>query len=205
MNKQSQSMGFGKAEGEVYSLSLAVISLVPRNECQANIIFTLPHFGLCHPQCGQWRRVLASATPRRSAVIEARGQTRTLRCCALSRYTLMGLPLGRHPGRADRRCRRDRHAAERLPERLVAAQECQRGTLPGGAAGHRIAGLPGIGLGPVLVALVTDRVFHDDSALPYAISSVVLPTALMAIWLCWSGLKPYALTSQSLHEQDART
>ena len=68
-----------------------------------------------------------------------------------------------------------------------------------------IAGLLGIGLGPILVALVTDRIFHDDAALPYAISSVVLPTALMAIWLCWSGLKPYALTSQTLREQDVRT
>jgi MFS family permease len=66
-----------------------------------------------------------------------------------------------------------------------------------------IAGLLGIGLGPVAVALVTDRVFHSDAALPYAISTTVAPTALIAIWLCWSGLKPYANTWRSLKAAQA--
>jgi MFS family permease len=57
-----------------------------------------------------------------------------------------------------------------------------------------IAGLLGIGLGPTLVALVSDHFFHGGSELHYAISVTVLPTALVAIWLCWSGLKPFAVT-----------
>ncbi|HEX8601371.1 MAG TPA: MFS transporter [Pseudoduganella sp.] len=57
-----------------------------------------------------------------------------------------------------------------------------------------IAGLLGIGLGPTLVALVTDRIFHDDARLHLAISATVLPTALAAIWLCWSGLRPFEAT-----------
>ena len=61
-----------------------------------------------------------------------------------------------------------------------------------------IAGLLGIGLGPVLVAVVTDRVFHDDTMLPHAVIVAVLPTALIAAWLCWSGLKPYAATYQAI-------
>lgn len=67
-----------------------------------------------------------------------------------------------------------------------------------------IAGLLGIGLGPTLVALVTERVFHDDAALPYAISATVLPTVLLAIWLIGSGLRPYAKTYQGMHLQEAR-
>jgi MFS family permease len=61
-----------------------------------------------------------------------------------------------------------------------------------------IAGLLGIGLGPVLVALVTDRIFHDDAALHYALSATVLPAAMLAIWICWSGLAPYARTRAAL-------
>jgi hypothetical protein len=61
-----------------------------------------------------------------------------------------------------------------------------------------IAGLLGIGLGPTLVAAVTDRVFHRDSALPYSLALVSGPMALMGMWLCWSGLKPYARTQAEL-------
>lgn len=65
-----------------------------------------------------------------------------------------------------------------------------------------IAGLLGIGLGPVLVALVTDRVFHDDAMLPQAVSLTVLPTALLAVWLCWSGLKPYGATYRAMRTSE---
>ncbi len=61
-----------------------------------------------------------------------------------------------------------------------------------------IAGLLGIGLGPVLVALVTDLVFKDDGALHYALSATVLPATLLAIWMIWSGLKPYAKTTAAM-------
>lgn len=66
-----------------------------------------------------------------------------------------------------------------------------------------IAGLLGIGLGPVLVALVTDHVFHDDAMLPQAVSLTVLPTALLAVWLCWSGLKPYGATYRSMRASES--
>jgi MFS family permease len=61
-----------------------------------------------------------------------------------------------------------------------------------------VAGLLGIGLGPTLVAMVSDHVFHSDSALHYAISATVLPTALVAIWLCWSGLRAYETTRKAV-------
>ncbi|MBB3219952.1 spinster family MFS transporter [Pseudoduganella umbonata] len=57
-----------------------------------------------------------------------------------------------------------------------------------------VAGLLGIGLGPTLVALVSDHILRDDGKLHWAISATVLPTALAAIWLCWSGLRPFEAT-----------
>jgi MFS family permease len=41
----------------------------------------------------------------------------------------------------------------------------------------------GLGLGPTLVALVTDKVFHDPRAVGYAMSCVIAPSVLMAILL----------------------
>lgn len=41
----------------------------------------------------------------------------------------------------------------------------------------------GLGLGPTLVALVTDRIFHDSRAVGYAMSSIIAPAVLMAILL----------------------
>jgi MFS family permease len=65
-----------------------------------------------------------------------------------------------------------------------------------------IAGLLGIGLGPTLVALVANHVFLNEAALPQAISSTVLPTALLAIWLVWSGMKPYEQTRMAIARKD---
>jgi MFS family permease len=61
-----------------------------------------------------------------------------------------------------------------------------------------IAGLLGIGFGPTAIALVTDRVFHSDAALPYSLALVGAPMALIGLWLSWSGLKPYARTRAEL-------
>lgn len=61
-----------------------------------------------------------------------------------------------------------------------------------------VAGLLGIGLGPTLVALVSDRISHDGTMLHWAIGATVLPTVLVAIWLCWSGLKPFETTRASV-------
>lgn len=41
----------------------------------------------------------------------------------------------------------------------------------------------GLGLGPTLVALVTDKVFHDSQAVGYAMSCIIAPSVLMAILL----------------------
>jgi MFS family permease len=41
----------------------------------------------------------------------------------------------------------------------------------------------GLGLGPTLVALVTDRIFHDAQAVGYAMSCIIAPSVLMAILL----------------------
>lgn len=62
-----------------------------------------------------------------------------------------------------------------------------------------LSGLLGIGLGPTAVALVTDRVFHDDLALPYAIALTAGPAALFGLWLLATGLAPYARTHATLH------
>lgn len=65
-----------------------------------------------------------------------------------------------------------------------------------------IAGLLGIGLGPTLVALVSDHILRDDGKLHWAISATVLPTALAAIWLCWSGLRPFEATRSLVRGQE---
>lgn len=62
-----------------------------------------------------------------------------------------------------------------------------------------IGGLFGIGLGPTIVALVTDNVFGNDDALPYAMSLACSPVALFGFWLCVTGLKPYQKTWEALH------
>jgi MFS family permease len=55
-----------------------------------------------------------------------------------------------------------------------------------------VANLVGLGLGPTAIALVTDRVFHDDAALRYGlaiVTAVALPLSALILTL---GLKPFA-------------
>ena len=61
-----------------------------------------------------------------------------------------------------------------------------------------LGGLLGIGLGPTLVALITDRVFADENMLHWSISLTAAPMSLLGLWLCWSGQKPYAQTRLAL-------
>jgi MFS family permease len=61
-----------------------------------------------------------------------------------------------------------------------------------------LAGLMGIGLGPTLVAVLTDFVFKDHSALRYSLALSAAPTALFALWLIGSGLKYYQATFAAL-------
>jgi len=57
-----------------------------------------------------------------------------------------------------------------------------------------LGGLLGIGLGPTSVALLTDHVFHDDAMLGASLILVSAPASLLGLWLCLSGLRPYAET-----------
>ncbi|HXP67541.1 MAG TPA: MFS transporter [Steroidobacteraceae bacterium] len=61
-----------------------------------------------------------------------------------------------------------------------------------------LAGLMGIGLGPALVALLTDFVFKDSGALRYSLALSAAPAALLALWLIGSGLKPFEATTVAL-------
>jgi drug/metabolite transporter (DMT)-like permease len=47
-------------------------------------------------------------------------------------------------------------------------------------------------LSPLLVALCTDYIFHDDHALKYSMSIVTATMGVGALLLTWQGLKPYA-------------
>jgi MFS family permease len=67
-----------------------------------------------------------------------------------------------------------------------------------------LAGLLGIGLGPTLVALMTDFVFKDNGALHYSMAVTAGPAALLALWLIGSGLKYYESTYSALQRGAAR-
>jgi len=64
-------------------------------------------------------------------------------------------------------------------------------------------GLLGIGLGPTLVALITDFVFGDESMLHWSIALSAAPVSLLGLWLCWSGQKPYEQTRMQLVSETA--
>jgi MFS family permease len=61
-----------------------------------------------------------------------------------------------------------------------------------------LGGLLGIGLGPTSVALLNDHLFQDETKLGYSIMLVSVPASLLGLWLCWSGLTPYAETTARL-------
>jgi MFS family permease len=66
-----------------------------------------------------------------------------------------------------------------------------------------LAGLMGIGLGPTLVALLTDFVFMDNGALRFSLAVSAAPAALFALWLIGSGLKHYQTTFAALQRSNA--
>jgi MFS family permease len=51
--------------------------------------------------------------------------------------------------------------------------------------------LAGIGLGPTVVALFTDRVFHDDLAVKYSLAAVAVMAAPLSGLLLWLSLRPF--------------
>jgi MFS family permease len=66
-----------------------------------------------------------------------------------------------------------------------------------------LAGLMGIGLGPTLVAVLTDYVFKENGALRYSLAISAFPAALFALWLIGSGLKHYQATFAALQRSNA--
>jgi hypothetical protein len=66
-----------------------------------------------------------------------------------------------------------------------------------------LAGLVGIGGGPMIIALVSDFFYHGDKgALAASLATVNAPMALLGLWLTWSGLKPYARTLATLKAEE---
>jgi MFS family permease len=51
--------------------------------------------------------------------------------------------------------------------------------------------LIGIGLGPTIIALITDYVFHDDQAVGFSLAIMAGCSGLLAALLLWKGLKPF--------------
>ena len=66
-----------------------------------------------------------------------------------------------------------------------------------------LGGLVGIGFGPLAIALVTDHILHSDKAIHLSLALVGGPTALLGLWLAWSGQKPYARTLEALRARAA--
>ncbi|MFN0124284.1 MAG: spinster family MFS transporter [Blastocatellia bacterium] len=54
-----------------------------------------------------------------------------------------------------------------------------------------VVNLIGLGLGPTAVALMTDKVFHDDNAVRYSLLVVCTVAHLLSGLLLWLGLKPF--------------
>ena len=66
-----------------------------------------------------------------------------------------------------------------------------------------LGGLVGIGLGPMLIALVTDLMFGNDAMIGASIAITTVPLTLLGLYLTLSGLKPYARTVASLRSESA--
>ena len=60
----------------------------------------------------------------------------------------------------------------------------------------------GLGFGPTAVALITDYVFKDESALRFSLAIVSMSATLLAVFLLLASLKPYRLSLQRLKEWD---
>jgi MFS family permease len=61
-----------------------------------------------------------------------------------------------------------------------------------------LLGVIGFGFGPSAVALVTDYVFHDDSALKYSLLIVPVPGILLGATCVLAGLRPYDRLARSM-------
>jgi type II secretory pathway component PulM len=52
----------------------------------------------------------------------------------------------------------------------------------------------GLGLGPTVIALLTDHVFHNDNMLRYSLMIATTGAYLLSALLWWLGLKPFRRT-----------
>lgn len=62
------------------------------------------------------------------------------------------------------------------------------------AVWYLITGLAGYSLGPTVTALLTDRFFYDQVALPYSMLFMAIPGVLLTIVLTLLGLRPFERT-----------
>jgi hypothetical protein len=82
-------------------------------------------------------------------------------------------------------------AALVLPAGLLAPQLATAEACLAAFAAFCFLNLAGIGLGPTVVALCTDLVFHDDLAVGRSIVAVAAVAAPLSMLLLWLGLKPF--------------
>ena len=60
-----------------------------------------------------------------------------------------------------------------------------------------VVNIIGLGLGPTLVALLTDHVFHNDNMLRYSLVIAATGAYLVSALLWWLGLKPFRRTVEN--------
>lgn len=54
-----------------------------------------------------------------------------------------------------------------------------------------IANIMGVGLGPTLVAAITDYVYHDEMMVGYSLATATVIIMPIIMLILWAGLKPY--------------
>jgi MFS family permease len=54
-----------------------------------------------------------------------------------------------------------------------------------------VVNIIGLGAGPTVIALLTDRVFHDDNMLRYSLLIACTVAYLLSALLWWLGLNPF--------------
>jgi len=57
-----------------------------------------------------------------------------------------------------------------------------------------VVNIIGLGLGPTVIALLTDHVFHNDNMLRYSLLIAATGAYLLSALLWWLGLKPFRRT-----------
>jgi MFS family permease len=60
----------------------------------------------------------------------------------------------------------------------------------------------GVGLGPSILAFLTDFVFRDESQIRYALAACYAVISPIAFVILWSGLKPYGRRIAQLEEEE---